>query len=316
MIEHGVIVDFKAFLVNMKYRSPHIHGDFELCIVLDGMVSVTADTKVLEFSKGDFYILNPFSMHELKASDHALLLSVQIRKNFCTGYYPAIGEVSFDFCRGNVYLSESENEEFIRKALRLTEQYFRREKGFEFLCMGILNELMYVLLRSVPYRTITQDERKRRQERYDRIHEISGYVSLHYTEKLLLGDIAKMEDLTLSYLSHFFRDAFNMSFQEYLSALRCEKARQLLMLTDHNLLEISMESGFSDVKYMNRAFFSRYGYHPRDYRKKFDSSDIDEQQRPIFSTQEILSQEEAMRVFECLKNIDYERNLLYNKCSD
>lgn len=298
VIEHGVIVDFKVFLVNMEYRSPHIHSDFELGMVLDGDVTVISDTRELELGRGGIFMMNPFSMHELKAPHHALLLSIQIRKSFCMGYYPAIGGMSFEFCNGREYLTDEQNEALQEKALQLAWHYFKQDAGFEFLCTGLLNEIMYVAVQNLPYRKISQDEKKRLQERYDRIHGISEYINANYTEKLLLGELAEKEGLTLSYLSHFFRDAFSMSFQEYLSVLRCEKARQLLLLTDHNLLDISMECGFSDVKYLNREFIRHYGYHPREYRKRFNSKDMPEQQSSLLSTQEFLSRQAALVLLE------------------
>ena len=98
-----------------------------------------------------------------------------------------------------------------------------------------------------------------------------------------------MQHLSLHYLSHLFKDYFQMSFQQYLAALRCEKARQLLLLTNPNLLDISMESGFSDIKYLNKAFARQYGYSPREYRVQFDREELPAKQRSILSTQEFLS---------------------------
>ena len=35
IISHSQM-NFKLFLVNMLYRTPHIHKDFELCLLLEG----------------------------------------------------------------------------------------------------------------------------------------------------------------------------------------------------------------------------------------------------------------------------------------
>ena len=36
------------------------------------------------------------------------------------------------------------------------------------------------------------------------MRKITHYIDEHYSEKLLLSDIARKEDLSLTYLSHFF----------------------------------------------------------------------------------------------------------------
>ncbi|MCI8744595.1 MAG: AraC family transcriptional regulator [Lachnospiraceae bacterium] len=36
-----------------------------------------------------------------------------------------------------------------------------------------------------------------------------------------------------------------------------------MLLTNLNLLDISLESGFSDIKYLNKAFAKQYGCSPK-----------------------------------------------------
>ena len=189
VIEHGVIVDFKVFLVNMEYRSPHIHSDFELGMVLDGDVTVISDTRELELGRGGIFMMNPFSMHELKAPHHALLLSIQIRKSFCMGYYPAIGGMSFEFCNGREYLTDEQNEALQEKALQLAWHYFKQDAGFEFLCTGLLNEIMYVAVQNLPYRKISQDEKKRLQEKEEMLEMAHQLLALELMYIILLGKI-------------------------------------------------------------------------------------------------------------------------------
>ena len=93
----------------------------------------------------------------------------------------------------------------------------------------------------------------------------------------------------MSYLSHFFKASFGMSFQEYVMKLRCEKARQLLLLTDFSLLDISMACGFSDIKYFNKGFSRQFGCSPRQYRRQFQHEELAQQQKSMLSTQEVLS---------------------------
>ena len=112
-----------------------------------------------------------------------------------------------------------------------------------------------------------------------------------------------MQHLSLHYLSHLFKDYFQMSFQQYVAALRCEKARQLLLLTSLNLLDISLESGFSDIKYLNKAFVRQYGYSPREYRAQFDREELPSKQRSILSTQEFLSPKASLVWLERLERV-------------
>ena len=103
------------------------------------------------------------------------------------------------------------------------------------------------------------------------------------------ADLARELGLTMSYLSHFFKDSFGLSFQACLMKMRCEKARQLLLLTDFSLLDISIACGFSDIKYFNQGFARQFGCSPRQYRSAFEREELSRQQKSMLSTQDFLS---------------------------
>ena len=120
------------------------------------------------------------------------------------------------------------------------------------------------------------------------MRKIMKYIDTHYEEKLLLSDIAAAEGLDLYYLSHFFKESFGVTFQDYLLKIRCEHARQLLLTTELSLLDVSISCGFSDPKYFNRGFLRQFGCTPKEYRKQFRSEELAQQQRSMLTTQEFL----------------------------
>ncbi len=311
VVQHGIIKNFKVFMVNLAYRTPHIHRDFELNFLLEGTVHVICDGVALDFHAPDFFVINPFALHEIHTESPALLLSMQVQPSFYKNYFPDVSHTEFSFCSAKETLTQSAEGKSVynavfASALSMADHYFKTDTGFSLYCAAKLNEIFYSLITSLPYETISAAEHRKQKQKYERLRRISAYIDEHYNEKLLLNDIAEMENLSLTYLSHFFKDHFQMSFQEYLMHLRCEKARQLLLLTDHNLLEISMECGFSDIKYLNKGFQTIYGTHPRDLRLQVsDTQLLPKKQAAIASTalqsnQQFLSKEECLRILSSL----------------
>lgn len=312
VVQYGIIKNFKVFMVNLAYRTPHIHRDFELDFLLSGDVHVICDGTSLDFHAPDFFVINPFMLHEIHTENPALLLSIQIQPSFYKNYFPDISHTEFSFCSAKEILSQTAEGKSVYDtvfslALSMAEHYFKTDTGFSLFCAAKLNEIFYALITSMPYETISAAEHRKQKQQYERVRRISSYIDEHYSEKLLLNDIAEMENLSLTYLSHFFKDHFQMSFQEYLMHLRCEKARQLLLLTDHNLLEISMECGFSDIKYLNKGFQTIYGTHPRELRLQVsDSQPAPEKQTELSSTalqssQQFLTKAESLHILENLR---------------
>lgn len=160
---------------------------------------------------------------------------------------------------------------------------------FEIVTHNQMNIIFHQFLQLDEYHIISEAERDTYQLQQQRIRQISDYIDQHYSEKLLLSDIAAKLDLSLYYLSHFFKESFRLSFQDYLARIRSEKARQLLLLTRQSLLDISMSVGFSDPKYFNSSFRKQYSCTPKEYRRQFDHAPLPNQQISMLTTQEFLS---------------------------
>lgn len=293
VIEHKIIKNFKVFLVSLAYRTPHIHSDFEFNLLLEGSALVICDGMEKTFHAPDFFVVNPFTPHEIRTESPALFLSVQVQTSFFKNYFPAVSHTEFAFC------GAGENPAPVfSHAVSLAQHYFREEPGFELFCAARLNDIFYYLLTSIPYQTVSNAVHQKQKQHYKRIRRISDYIDEHYSDKLLLTDIAEMENLSLTYLSHFFKDHFQMSFQEYLMHLRCEKARQLLLLTDHNLLEICLECGFSDIKYLNKGFLEIYKTSPKELRRQSPKKEIASDKSFLQSSQRFLSAKDSLKVLE------------------
>ena len=71
----------------------------------------------------------------------------------------------------------------------------------------------------------------------------------------------------MTYLSNLFKDTLGISFQDYLKQRRFEYACNLIATTPRKILDISISSGFSDVRYLTKLFQERYGCTPKEYRR-------------------------------------------------
>ena len=292
MISHPSIPDFKIFLSNLVYRSPHIHKDLEICLVLKGTVSVLTQGKETLASQGDFFVINPFQSHELKACMPVCILSLQALPSLFSAYFPQMEHLEFST------LILPKTEALSQKILMLALSYMEAEGLYELRCMGLLNLFLFEFMSFAPFRLLTAGEKAHEYMRARRIRSITDYISHNFHRKLLLGEIAEMEHLTVCYLSHFFKDYFGMSFQEYLLRIRCEKARRLLLTTDFSLLHISLSCGFSDAKYFNNGFFKQYGALPKEYRRHHKTRQSEDKKNLALCTQDFYSKKDSILILK------------------
>ncbi|MDE7285282.1 MAG: AraC family transcriptional regulator [Lachnospiraceae bacterium] len=290
--------NFHIFLVNLLYRTPHIHKDYEISLVVEGSFSLITPDGTSALSAGDIFVMNPFGSHELKADVPALILSLQVSPAFFTSYYPQMEQTEFDVSLLSCSLNPAICKHVRELLLDLARAYYGKEDCSSLKCASLINQLFFYLLSTQAHHPIPEKEKKSFLTKGTRMRNILCYIETHYTEKLLLSDIAGQEKLDLYYLSHFFKECFGVTFQDYVTKLRCERARQLLLLTDYPLLDISISCGFSDTKYFNKGFQKQYGCTPKEYRKNFQNARLEQQQKSMLTTQEFLSESASLITLE------------------
>ena len=98
--------------------------------------------------------------------------------------------------------------------------------------------------------------------------EILQFISQNYLQKLSLNEIAKNLHYTPSYIEHSFKKANGIPLMRYVRNLKIEKAKELLVTTNNNVLQISESVGFEDSNYFTAVFKKTVGLSPRAYRNK------------------------------------------------
>ena len=98
--------------------------------------------------------------------------------------------------------------------------------------------------------------------------EIARYMQTHYKEKLSLQELGQVFHMSPKYFSVFFQKHFSRNFTEYLTAIRIEHAKRMLVESDADMELISQQTGFSSSSYFIRMFRETLGLTPGQYRKK------------------------------------------------
>lgn len=102
----------------------------------------------------------------------------------------------------------------------------------------------------------------------DVIVRAKRYLTDHYEDAdLSLAKVAEYVELNEKYFSNRFTKETGETFSSYLTALRMQKARELLKTTTFKVYEISEMAGYHNVEHFNRVFKKMNGITPAQYRK-------------------------------------------------
>lgn len=96
------------------------------------------------------------------------------------------------------------------------------------------------------------------------------YVEDNLRRTMTLKDVAEHVHLNASYFSALFKEKTNVTFSEYVTRRRLERAKQLLASTDWPVSAIAEEVGYQTDKYFISLFKAYEGLTPGQYRKELE----------------------------------------------
>ncbi|GGA14653.1 putative HTH-type transcriptional regulator YtdP [Paenibacillus marchantiophytorum] len=100
------------------------------------------------------------------------------------------------------------------------------------------------------------------------VEKVVAYIHEHHQTDLSIEMIATGVGFNSSYLSRMFKQHTGRTILEYLTLIRMEASKKLLMDTNINLYDISTAVGYNNVNSYIRFFKKLEGITPGEYRKK------------------------------------------------
>ncbi len=100
------------------------------------------------------------------------------------------------------------------------------------------------------------------------ITRAKAFIQEHQGESLRLGQISKAVNSSPFYFCKMFKKATGLNFTDYLSRLRIERAKNLLLNPNLRVSEIAFEVGFQSLTQFNRVFKNAVGHSPTRYREQ------------------------------------------------
>jgi len=101
----------------------------------------------------------------------------------------------------------------------------------------------------------------------DALARVTRYIAEHLAEDIGLADVAAAAKLSPNYVTQLMKKQTGRTFVDFLTALRLQRAQELLATTTLRITEISAAVGYADDAYFARRFRQFLRVSPRDYRR-------------------------------------------------
>ena len=171
-----------------------------------------------------------------------------------------------------VIVSGYDDFSYCRKALRLQiTDYILKPVNYDEFGSCIDNLKISLFERSVTHSDPTLEERP--------INQLTRYLQEQLAEEISLSVLADEFHLSTQYISQLFKSEIGVNFLTYLTIIRMENAKKLLLATSLPITDISERSGYGDYRVFTKAFKKSEGVTPSQYRRDFLESDVGEASR-------------------------------------
>ena len=161
-----------------------------------------------------------------------------------------------------VIVSGYDDFSYCREALRLQiTDYILKPVDYEEFgsCIDALKITLFE--RRMEAGTEHQEERA--------ITGITRYLQEHLAEDISLAILAEQFHLNAQYISQLFKSEIGVGFLTYLTNIRMEKAKKLLLSTALSIAEVAEQSGYGDYRVFTKVFKKSEGVTPSQYRRDF-----------------------------------------------
>ena len=167
-----------------------------------------------------------------------------------------------------VIVSGYDDFSYCREALRLQiTDYILKPVNYEEFGSCIDNMKISLFERRVS----AAEEPEKQEERT--ITGLTRYLQEHLAEEISLSVLAEEFHLNPQYISQLFKSEIGVNFLAYLTNIRMEKAKKLLLTTSLSIAEVAEQSGYGDYRVFTKVFKKSEGVTPSQYRRDFLEAD-------------------------------------------
>ena len=238
----------------------HWHNYFELEIIVGGRGKETICGKEYDVFPGCAYLLSMEDYHSVNTEDGLEILHLSFDESFIRKEqlekiltnkgipYFVLEDANFEIIKNLFLVAMAENDAF----------------GENSLCLKAMVEcLIEKVLGSFQKENVAGTDR------------VSGtmkdavlYIHTHFQKPISLDEVAQVAKYNSCYFSTAFRNELGVTFSEYLTKLRIEYAKKLLISTDEVVGEIGKRSGFLSPSTFLQSFKKYENMTPTAYRKR------------------------------------------------
>lgn len=257
------------------FSEVHHHDLYEILYIVSGKILYLIDGHHFELNAGELILIPPTSLHKLdkfiteKTERIVFTFSHNFAKSFSSKntdllkIFQMSKEKQFYVIKFN-----SHNKKLFEDYLDIMDKLqFSEEYGAD-AAFNIKFIQTMLFLNDIALNTKNEIQVSHNNKI---VEEILNYINENLERKILIQDISNHLSLSVSRISHIFKEETGISILQFINKKRLMLSKELIRKGEHISTVYNM-CGYQDNTSFFRAFKKEYGITPKNYYKNFKLS--------------------------------------------
>lgn len=234
---------------------------FELLVVMEGKGHMMLDHDSILLHQQDICVIHPSQVYEIDSSlDESIdfmIFTFDVFSSFQTEgeSFQKIGSDEQFPLQGKLAIPSHSH---IIEEVEILYSFKNKKQAF-------YQRLMF---ENIIHKLLQHQYAPPEKDSFTAIEEARQYIDGHFNEQISIELLAEKADLSPKYFSALFKKECGISVSDYMTRLRVNEAKRMLVSGDETVRQIAAQIGYSDEFYLSRKFKKTVGMAPSTYRQK------------------------------------------------
>ena len=249
----------------------HQHEYYELLYVEKGKIDYLLDNKIYHLLPGDIILIPPKKPHKLlsfldkETSRFVLMCSKKFLKKHSTPQTNLL-TICDSAINNNIFqlrFNDIQKLELEKNLHSISKMMLENSFGIDLL---YIHRFIKIIITIIDLSIQNNNEDELMYNKNEIINKIIKFINDNLSKKIVIEDISNHLALSISRISHIFKNETGISVLRYINKKRLQLAKELIQKGE-TFINISIKCGFQDYTSFFRAFKKEFNITPGEYSK-------------------------------------------------
>jgi len=244
---------------NILPEALHWHNYFEIELILEGKGKENINGTEYELKPGMLYLQTPNDFHDIRVDAPVTLINISFSHPLLP---PDLAQQILETNKMLVFFLTGEEKTNIEGIFRQLLTEYNKKTHYDASGIGCLLE--YILTFIVRKSALSIDN----IVQTNILTPALIYLNTHFRDNPSLEQTARIAHINKAYFCEVFKKITGKNYIVYLTELKINYAKKLLVLSKIPIIDVCFACGFNSISNFLRVFHKDVGISPTEYRKR------------------------------------------------